>query len=90
MKKKAVCLAVSILMFWSSSAFSEAGGYVNYGVGAHSCGMWLAARKSGDYYIYGQWMLGFVSAVGYFDVYDLKDTDAQAMMAWVDNYCSAY
>lgn len=89
MKIKTVCLSVSILLFFLSSSFLEAGEYISYGAGTHSCGRWLAARKSNDYVIYGQWMLGFTSAVGYYDVYDLKDTDAQAMMAWVDNYCSA-
>lgn len=39
-------------------------------------------------FLKANWVLGWVSAAGYYDVHgDLKHTDADAIMAWVDNYC---
>jgi hypothetical protein len=58
-----------------------------YGGGASSCGKWLAADQE-DHYFYLQWVLGYVSAAGHYDVKgNLRDTDAEAMSAWIDSYC---
>lgn len=64
-------------------------GYKGYGIGMKSCGAWQQERKSGsgDWYQMGQWVLGYVTAYGYYGTYDLRDVDAQAMFAWIDNYC---
>lgn len=63
--------------------------YKGYGVGMKSCGAWLQERKSGtgDWYQMGQWVLGYVTAYGYYGTHDLKDVDSHAMSAWIDNYC---
>ena len=61
-----------------------------YGSGVGSCGEWLQERKGNDWYNKGQWMLGFVSAAGYYANYTLKNTDSKAFVAWMDNYCHAH
>ena len=33
------------------------------------------------------WVLGWVSAAGYYSGQPLRDTDSQAIAAWVDKYC---
>lgn len=60
--------------------------YKTYGEGATTCGSWIEARRNDNYYIKAQWMLGFVSAAGYYGEKP-KFTDASAMVVWVDNYC---
>jgi len=35
----------------------------------------------------GQWVLGYVTAYGYYGTNDLKKVDGYAMTAWIDNYC---
>lgn len=47
----------------------------------------MERRADKSWYDMGQWMLGFVSAVGYYDVHDLKEIDSLAFAAWMDNYC---
>jgi hypothetical protein len=59
-----------------------------YGAGDSSCGTWLANRKEGNWYTDGQWVLGWLSAAGYYDVRgDLRETDSDAVDAWLDKYC---
>ena len=67
--------------------FTNASGYQLYGVGVGSCGEWVSERKAGSWHSKGQWMLGVISAVGYYDIYSLKQTDSQAFAVWMDNYC---
>lgn len=63
-------------------------GYKGYGVGMKSCGAWLQERKPGssDWFQIGQWVLGYVTAYGYYGTHDLRDVDSRAMSAWIDNY----
>jgi len=63
--------------------------YQELGAGLSSCGEWLSERPSGNYFNEAQWMLGFISATGYYEVMDLKETDVKALTAWMDNYCRA-
>lgn len=35
----------------------------------------------------GEWMLGYIPAVGYYDVARLRDSDSGALFVWMDNYC---
>jgi len=61
--------------------------YNLYGLGTLPCREWLNKRTSDTWYEMGEWMLGFISAVGYYDLYTLKDTDAQTFLPWMDAYC---
>jgi hypothetical protein len=62
-----------------------------YGMGNLSCGTWL--HEGGNPLSLSRigmlsWVLGFTSAAGYYTVRgDLRDTDGQAIEAWVDKYC---
>lgn len=63
---------------------------VIYGAGTLSCGRWLADRKSKndvDWLLHAQWILGWVSSAGYYGQQP-KETDSQAIDAWVDDYCT--
>lgn len=84
MKKSIKRLIVILCVSFSAPAWSE---YTQYGVGNKSCGEWVSERSSGDWHSKGQWMLGVVSAVGYYGVRNLKETDSQAFAVWMDNYC---
>lgn len=57
-----------------------------YGAGVGSCGEWLEARESGNYYTHGQWILGFLSALTFMGT-EMADTDSRAIVAWMDSYC---
>mgnify|MGYP000073642122 CR=1 FL=1 len=81
-----ICIGLSLALLIPVTAVAK---YTIYGVGSASCGEWVTDRKNGDWYSKGQWMLGVISAVGYYDVYDLKETDSQAFAVWLDNYCQA-
>ena len=62
------------------------------GTGGASCGEWTADRRFPDSsrsQADEQWVLGFLSAVGYVDPDrdPLHGMDADGVWAWVDNYC---
>jgi hypothetical protein len=79
----------------------QAKAYQIAGIGLQSCGSWTAARGGGMAALEVQWVLGYVSGVGFagqilsnehsaYAVIDpLDGTDAQAVLAWIDNYCRA-
>lgn len=85
-------LVVASLVLCGLAAEAHADKAINYGAGVSSCGEWLAdANKELDRMYDTSWLLGWVSAAGFYDVRgDLRHTDAAAMSAWVDNYCHAY
>jgi hypothetical protein len=58
------------------------------GAGNQSCGTWLSKRVSQDYFVMGDWALGFLSGVAiYGDFKPLEDMDSNAVFYWLDNYC---
>ena len=58
-----------------------------YGSGSLSCGKWLASNVV-DRHNKLNWVLGWLSAAGYYTVLgELRETDSDAVAAWVDNYC---
>jgi hypothetical protein len=70
-------------------------GYHLVGVGASSCGTWLADRadtRNMPSLNTQSWVLGFLSGVGFmgngFD--PLQGLDANAVTAWLDNYCRTH
>ncbi len=76
----------------TSPAFAD---YTVMGAGLASCSTWTQDRKRQtiDAKQIEQWMLGFLSGAGYVGAprYDpLNGLDAQAVLSWVDNYCSAH
>lgn len=76
-----------LLLILFSSLSANAGGYYIYGEGQRSCGTWVFQRENNSFSPKGDWMLGAISAVGYYDVRDLKEADVDAMFVWIDNYC---
>ena len=81
--------AIIISILVAITAYAET--YINYGAGNTSCGEWVNNRKTEKNWMEQcQWMLGFVSAVGYYDLYDLKDTDIDVITIWMDNYCQEH
>lgn len=60
-----------------------------YGPGTASCGKWTASsRNVSDRFLLGSWVLGWVSAAGYYGrMGTLRHTDSEAIQAWIDNYC---
>jgi hypothetical protein len=58
--------------------------------GGLSCGKWTnTPRRSFEHDVFRKWVLGFVSGVNFenTDGDFLKNMDADALTAWVDNYC---
>ena len=66
--------------------------YTSIGQGSSSCGTWAEYRRSGGAVRQEQWILGFLSGVGWVNLNGddpLKGLDAPAVFAWIDNYCRA-
>ena len=61
--------------------------YILYGQGSLSCKEWVDRRKSETWYELGEWMLGFISAVGYYDVQALEERDPATFLPRMDAYC---
>ncbi|MCI0561072.1 MAG: hypothetical protein MN733_21510 [Nitrososphaera sp.] len=65
-----------------------------YSVGTRTCGAWVEARRKDDWYQMGQWILGYVSAAGFYAGYykdrSLKDSDSGAFLTYMDNYCQQH
>jgi hypothetical protein len=83
-------LAVALMMTGSA----EATDFHMVGVGSSSCGSWTASRGGQTTGIYEQWVVGFLSGVGYEGTGQgddpLAGVDANGVWAWVDNYCRAH
>jgi len=86
-------LAIAVtLLISSAEAAAQPGTYRLIGSGTLSCGSWTALRRQGQAWLAEQWILGFLSGVGYkgAGVHDpLNGLDAKAVWAWMDNYCQA-
>ena len=81
---------VTALMSGPAEAYTVAG------LGNSSCGTWTAARREQRAVGYEQWILGFLNGIGFKGVSasasggdPLNGLDADAVWAWVDNYCQA-
>ena len=80
-----ICSALIVLgVFVATPTIAD---YHAYGAGLKSCGTWTQKRKSKDWYEAGQWVLGYITAYGYYGSDNLKDVEAPGMAAWLDNYC---
>jgi opacity protein-like surface antigen len=86
-------LAVVLLSASAQAAeYNEIGGGVS-----SSCGRWTEARSNqakAFAYMYQQWVVGFLSGIGYagveFGADPLRGMDADGVWAWIDNYCRGH
>jgi hypothetical protein len=67
------------------------------GQGTLSCGSWVSERRKGpaawEPLPYESWILGFLSGIGVGSngaLNPLQGVDAEAVWAWIDNYCQAH
>jgi hypothetical protein len=83
------CLVVTALTIEARSV----GAYILIGSGTSSCGTWTADRRAPDgppALLDEQWVMGFLSGIGYVGQQQddpLRGIDAEAVFAWIDNYC---
>jgi hypothetical protein len=67
--------------------------YTALGQGTASCTNWIAARRTQRAFDLEQWILGFLSGVG-FDAVDgtdpLRLLGTNVVFVWIDNYCLAH
>jgi hypothetical protein len=80
-------MSIAALLISSAEA-AQPGNYNAIGSGAAiSCGSWTALRRQGQASLPEQWILGFLSGVGYEGVAGgenpLNGVDADAVWAWV-------
>lgn len=82
-------LALAALLLATASVPGQAGGRI-IGAGVPSCGVWIAEHPQGrNSDQLDQWVLGYLSGENqHLDVDILKNTDAQAIIAWVSRYCA--
>ena len=69
------------------------GGTVRIWYGDFPCEIWTAVRRDHTSLAHEQWVLGFLTGVGYMGFADgidpLKGTDANAVWGSIDTYCRA-
>lgn len=89
--KRVVVLAI---LFVPTLGSAQPQGYHLLGQGSMSCGLWTAARREHLATAPQQWVVGFLSGVGFskgkegFD--PLDGVDGYAVWAWIDSYCQAH
>jgi hypothetical protein len=86
-------LARAILLTALMTGAAEAG-YLALGQGNGSCGTWTATRQAQQAFGYEQWVLGFLSSIGWqgdrAGIGPLNGMDANGVWAWMDNYCRSH
>lgn len=83
-------LALCVAAMPAVAQASPPGKYQLIGSGTISCGTWTAQRRQGQAWPAQQWILGFLSGVSYESSSGdnpLSGVDADAVWAWMDNYC---
>ena len=87
------CLIRLALISLALSGPVQAQKFHAIGSGSATCSSWLTWRLDPDSAIAiasEQWVLGFLSGVGYMgskSIDPLRGIDAKAVFVWVDNYC---
>jgi hypothetical protein len=82
------CLILAVGLM-TGSVEAQAGHMI--GLGGNSCGSWTASRRGNAAELSQQWVLGFLSGLGWEGRNDpLANMDANGVWAWIDNYCSAH
>lgn len=91
MNRKTACRAALSLLFLGVATTSPSQQtHYFYGAGLESCGSWTAMRrleKTSNYYADVAWIQGFLSAAGAYFLTAPRETDADAIDGFVDNYC---
>jgi hypothetical protein len=67
--------------------------YAIMGAGLELCGAWTEARQQNKAEVPEHWLLGYLSGIASESVSGtdpLNGMDAEAVFAWVDNYCRAH
>jgi hypothetical protein len=88
-----IVLACLVVMTDLSASSNRAAAFSLIGPGVASCGTWTAHRRNQGAVpsLADQaWVVGFLSGIGYVGrnaADPLNDVDAEAVWAWVDNYC---
>jgi hypothetical protein len=87
----AVVVFTAALLAGSAAVLSQDERKV-YGAGTTPCARWTEWRtgNSSEWFVPGQWMLGFVSAVNQYSKAIPAQVDARSMAAQVDAYCRTY
>jgi hypothetical protein len=81
---------LTVLTVGLTTGHAEAANYNLIGSGNRSCGTWTAEERDQRYPIFGQWVLGFLSGIGYEGAPSsnpLQGMDAYGVFGWIDNYC---
>ena len=90
--KRIVVVAIACLLLGHGFA-SARGMYQVYGQGTLSCGRWTEDNRAGRDKHLQTWVIGFVSgacAALAASKVELRQTDSDAMAAWIDQYCAAH
>jgi hypothetical protein len=86
---------VSLLIALVFVCGAAPGDYSLIGVGLNSCGTWTSDRAGQNAYpklADEQWVVGYLSGMGFEGGgkdNPLNGVDAEAVWAWIDNYCHA-
>ena len=86
-------LTLALYVFISPAVANEAL-YHNFGAGVDSCGTWLAEKGTMLGNLNNMWVLGFITAFNRYALVTDRNvalgTNADGMVAWIDNYCRAH
>ena len=94
MRRSITAVAAALGLLTASAATAQAQKVRIYGVAPiPSCETWTTARKAGSAAQLESWALGFVSGFNFYSPDSRGDiapnTDAKALLSWVDQYCRA-
>lgn len=83
---KKVNTGIIVALLWLGVA-SQTNAYTVYGQGTATCGTWIKEREQGGYKDMEYWILGYITAAGFYGTNELKNSDVNAFSVWIDNYC---
>ncbi|TVP09287.1 hypothetical protein [Shewanella sp. KCT] len=83
---KGINTGLVVALLWLGVA-SQANAYTVYGQGTATCGTWIKERKQDGYKDMEYWILGYISAAGFYETDKLKKSDVHSFSVWIDNYC---
>jgi len=87
---RSVLVAVAAALAITAPPPSVASGYETYGPGVATCGTWVTERNQGAGQDMFGWVLGYVTAAGYYTSFTLRGTDSEGMRVYMDNYCKQH
>jgi hypothetical protein len=92
MRAKAAAVLAAVALLCGSVALSSQDSRRVYGAGTTPCAQWTEARDAdaNSWFVMGQWILGYVSAVNQFSKETPAQVEASAMARQVDAYCRTY